>query len=117
MSKGTVLIVDDHLLIRDTLETLLKSEGFTVSSCASGRAGLDLARKNNIGIFLVDYKLPDMKGDEVTLVLRTLCPEAIIIGFSIETREREFLKAGADKFINKDQLDNKLVQYLNERIQ
>ena len=116
MSKGTVLIVDDHLLIRDTLEALLKAEGFSVSSCANAKAGLDLAKKNTIGFFLVDYKLPDSKGDEVASALRTLCPKAVIIGFSIETREREFLKAGADKFINKDQLDSKLVQYLNERI-
>jgi DNA-binding NarL/FixJ family response regulator len=116
MSKGTVLIIDDHLLIRDTLETLLKTEGFTVISCASGKAGLDLARRNNVGIFLIDYKLPDMIGDEVTAVLRTMCPEAFIIGFSIDSREREFLKAGADKFINKDQLDNKLIPYINERI-
>ena len=116
MSKGTVLIIDDHLLIRDTLETLLKTEGFTAISCASGKAGIDLAKRNNIGIFLIDYKLPDMIGDEVTAVLRTLCPDAFIVGFSIDSREREFLKAGADKFINKDQLDNKLIQYTNERI-
>ncbi len=116
MSKGTVLIIDDHLLIRDTLEALLKAEGFMVITCASGKAGLDLAKRNNIGIFLIDYKLPDMNGDDVTAALRTLSPEAFIIGFSIDSREREFLKAGANKFINKDQLDNKLIQYINERI-
>ncbi len=116
MSRGAVLILDDHLLIRDTLEALLMKEGFTVFSCADGRAGLDLATKNNIGIFLVDYMMPDIKGDEVAARLRTLYPDAIIIGFSIESREREFVKAGADKYIDKGQLDDKLVQYLNERI-
>lgn len=114
MSKGTVLVIDDHLLIRDTLETLLKKEGFAVSSCASGKAGLDLAKRNNIGIFLVDYRMPGMNGDEVTVGLRTLCPKAIIIGFSIESKKEEFLKAGADKYIDKDQLDNKLVQCIKE---
>jgi CheY-like chemotaxis protein len=116
MSRGTVLILDDHLLMRDSLDALLTAEGFTVSSCASGRAGLDLAKMNDFRIFLVDYRMPDMNGEEVTRVLRTLCPEAIIIGFSIESREREFLNAGADKYIDKAELDDKLVQYLNERI-
>lgn len=116
MSRGTVLILDDHLLMRDTLEALLTKEGFTVSSCASGRAGLELAKRSNIGIFLIDYRMPDMNGDEVTVALRALCPEAIIIGFSIEPRERQFLKAGADKYIDKGQLDEELVRYLDERI-
>jgi CheY-like chemotaxis protein len=116
MSKGNVLIFDDHLLMRDTLKTLLQNEGFAVSCCASGREGLELAKKSAIGIFLVDYRMPDMNGDEVTVVLRTLFPGAVIIGFSIECREREFLKAGADKYIDKGQLDEKLVQYLNDRI-
>lgn len=116
MSKGSVLIVDDHQLIRDTLETILAKEGFTVRSCSCGKAGLELAKRNNFGIFLVDYRLPDMNGDKVTRVLRTWYPEAIIIGFSIESRERQFLEAGADKYIDKSQLDEKLVLYLNERI-
>lgn len=116
MSRGTVLIMDDHLLMRDTLEKLLVNEGFTASSCASGRAGLDLAKKNNIGIFLVDYRMPDMNGDEVVVALRALCPAAIIIGFSIEPREREFLKAGADKYIDKGHLDDHLIKYINERL-
>jgi len=115
MSKKRALIFDDHLLMRDTLKTLLTNEGFTVSICANGREGLEIAKKSAFGIFLLDYRMPDMNGDEVAVVLRTLYPEAIIVGFSIECREREFLKAGADKYIDKGQLDERLIQYLNER--
>jgi CheY-like chemotaxis protein len=116
MSKRSVLILDDHQLIRNSLETLLAKEGLTVRSCSCGKAGLELAKRHDYGIFLVDYRMPDMNGDEVTRELRALYPESVIIGFSIELRERQFLEAGADKYIDKSQLDEKLVPYLNERI-
>jgi DNA-binding NarL/FixJ family response regulator len=53
-----------------------------------------------------------MNGVETTAALRRLHPENLIIGFSIENREREFLDAGADMFIRKDELSSRLVEEL-----
>jgi hypothetical protein len=53
-----------------------------------------------------------MSGVETTAVLRRLYPEKLIIGFSIENREHEFLEAGADVFIRKDELSGRLVEEL-----
>ena len=40
MSKGSILVIDDELEIREGLELLLASEGYGVSSAGTGESGL-----------------------------------------------------------------------------
>jgi CheY-like chemotaxis protein len=109
-----VLIIDDNQTVRDSLMKVLESEGFIVNSCASGSSALDLAKEKRFGAYLVDYHMPGMKGDAVTAELRKLHPDAFIVGFSLENKEQAFLAAGANKFINKDRLDEGLIQLIKE---
>lgn len=111
-NKGEVLVIDDNDPTRDILKVLLESEGYAVDSCASGRAALDLTKERPFGIYVVDYRMPEMNGDAVTVELRKLSPGAFIVGFSIENKEREFLSAGANTFITKDRLNKELVQLI-----
>jgi CheY-like chemotaxis protein len=107
-----VLIIDDNQLIRDGLKLLLESEGYSVTCCADGRSAIDLAKEKRFGTFLVDYCMPGMNGDEVTLLLRQSYPEAFIIGFSAEHKDRDFLTAGANTFMLKDDIDKHLLPLL-----
>lgn len=115
MTVGDVLVVDDNELTRVTLTQLLKEEGFTVDSCASGRSALDLTIRKPFQIFVIDYSMPEMKGDAVTAEVRKLHPSSFIIGFSFEPKESAFLEAGADKFLLKEYLLNDLVGLIKER--
>ncbi len=104
VTKYEVLVIDDNEMTRDVLILLLEDEGFSVNGCADGISALDLAKQKPFKVFLVDYRMPRTNGDEVASLLRKLSPESFIIGYSVESKEQEFLSAGADKFILKDRL-------------
>ena len=53
---------------------------------------------------IVDYHLPAINGAEVTSLLRTRSPHTLIIGFSLDNKEKEFLGVGADTFYPKPQI-------------
>lgn len=104
MSNEAVLVIDDDKPTRVSLKMFLEFEGFVVCSCESGAAALDMIRKIHFDILLIGYRMPEMNGDELTRQLRPLCPDAFILGFSVESKNQAFLRAGADAFVRKDRL-------------
>src|ERR1051326_5027517 len=61
-SIGSVLIIDDEAEIRESLETLLGLEGYTVESAANGEEGLARIGERNFDLILLDLALPDRDG-------------------------------------------------------
>ncbi|MCK4668314.1 sigma-54-dependent Fis family transcriptional regulator, partial [Candidatus Dependentiae bacterium] len=61
----SILIIDDEINIRNSLEDILNDEGYKVFSTSNGMDGLDILEKNIIDIVLLDVKLPKMNGLEV----------------------------------------------------
>ncbi len=115
MTGQDVLVVDDNAVTRDLLAMILGGEGFLVESCSNGISAIELAKERSFQIYVIDYSMPGIKGDEVTSEVRKLHPDSFIIGYSIEQKETRFLEAGADKFIIKDHLTNELVQSIKFR--
>lgn len=115
MNQDSVLIVDDNQMTRVALKAFVEDSGLPADTCEDGKSALDIARKSRYAIFLIDYRMPGMKGDEVTVQLRALRPDAFIIGFSIETQERTFLDAGANAFLDKAHLLNNLIKVIRNR--
>lgn len=99
--KRTVLFIEDATLLRKTLCDLLQADGFRVSGCGDGALALDAAEKNDFHFIITDYRMPSMNGVDVTRRLRGRFPEAVIIGVSWEDRQKDFLAAGADVFLQK----------------
>ncbi len=97
------------------LQHLLESEGFDVRSCEDGIRGLELAKRKCFEIVVTDYKMPKMTGDVVTFLLRQSCPDAFIIGVSAEFQERAFLEAGANVFVYKELLPQRLGSLIANR--
>jgi CheY-like chemotaxis protein len=114
MRKEEVLVIDDNQMTRDTIMLLLEDQGFSVQGCANGKSAIDLSKRKNFAIYLIDYRMPGMKGDAVAAMIRKLSPEAYIIGFSLESKEQAFLEAGANKFIIKDHFDKKLIPLIKK---
>ena len=57
-----VLVVDDQEVIRDTLQTALDDEGFTVETAANGREALDILERWKPCVILLDLMMPVMDG-------------------------------------------------------
>ena len=115
MSGEMVLIIDDDETTRNTLSMLLEFDGYSVRACESGACALELINKKSFEVFLIDYRISPMSGDQVTRMLRYFCPDAYIIGFSVEPREKSFLKAGADAFLDKCDLAQNLMPLIKNR--
>jgi DNA-binding response OmpR family regulator len=99
-----LLLIDDDKLFSNTIQTILQADGFDVSCCDSGSQALSLLKNKCFQAAIVDYHLPGMNGVEITSLLRTRSPHTLIIGFSLDNKEKEFLGAGADTFYPKPQI-------------
>ncbi|HEB50099.1 MAG TPA: response regulator [Desulfobulbus sp.] len=103
---GTILLVDDEVMILDVGATILKLAGYRVLQAESGGEAIDLYRKqgDSIDLVILDLIMPDLHGGAVFDRIREMNPRARILlssGYSIEGHAAAILERGADGFIQK----------------
>jgi two-component system, NtrC family, nitrogen regulation response regulator NtrX len=100
----TVLIVDDELAIRETMEQILKYDGYSVLKAAGGADALALVDKSEPDIILLDIKMPGMDGFEVLEQLKSRqisSPIIVISGHGTIETAVEAVKSGAYDYLEK----------------
>jgi len=111
-SAGRILIIDDEAEIRESLETLLQLEGYTVAVAENGREGLAQIGVRAFDVVLLDLALPDKNGMEVLFEIRLLHPEQAVIMITaygtVENAVRA-MQSGATNFIQKPWDNEKLL--------
>jgi len=70
IQKGSLLVVDDDLLARQTMEALLTREGYEVRLAPNGETGLMVAGEDPPELILLDIRLPDTDGFRVCELLK-----------------------------------------------
>ncbi len=103
-SKAHILVVDDESSIRELLEMLLSSEGYSVSVAASGEEALQKAKEAPFDLVLQDLKMPGMGGIELLRNLRQETPDLpviIVTAFSTWDDAVEAMRLGAYNYIRK----------------
>ena len=75
----TILIADDDIAIRRTLELHLTEEGYTVLTAADGRSAVEIASGKEVGLMLLDLRLVGMDGFEVLSVVKERRPELPVV--------------------------------------
>ena len=68
--KPKVLIVEDEQSLQETLAYNLTKEGYTVETVGDGNKALEVARKMQPDLIVMDIMLPGLDGFEVTRILR-----------------------------------------------
>lgn len=66
-SPGHILIVDDNLMNREILATLMRKRGSTFATAANGLGALELAHRQSFDVVLLDVMMPEMDGFETLL--------------------------------------------------
>ena len=101
-----ILIVDDEPDVLEFLGYNLTKEGYEVFKAENGKVGIEVAKKENPDVILLDIMMPEMDGIETCRSLRELPQfEHTIIAF-LTARTEDYsqiagLETGADDYINK----------------
>ena len=120
MPKGTILVVDDELEIREGLEALLTSEGFDVTPAETGEMGLQRLEDRPFDLMLLDVSLPDRNGLELLREIRRRDPNISIIlitAFGSIDMARAAFKGGAQDFITKPWSNDELIAQVSVAIE
>lgn len=98
-----VLIVDDDIEITNLLYLILDPNEFEVTSCHTGREAIELAKKINPDVMVVDMYLPEMDGMAITRTVRSFSNLPILILSVIDKPAviEQALREGADDFMTK----------------
>lgn len=106
-AKITVLIVDDHAVVRQGIRTFLETNPDlqVVGSAERGEEALHMAKEYLPDVALVDLVIPGMDGVEITRGIRSVSPQTQVIIFtSFHEDEQIFpaIRAGALSYLLKD---------------
>lgn len=103
-TKGKILIVDDELVVRDSLGKWFTSEGYTARPVGGARDALEAIQQAEYEIALIDIKMPGMDGMELQARLHDADPDLTVIimtGYSSVETAVQALKQGAYDYITK----------------
>src|SRR6202047_3749426 len=120
MPKGSILVVDDEIEIREGLEALLTSEGFEVTPADTGEAGLQRLEDRPFDWMLLDVSLPDRNGLELLREIRRRDPQLSIIlitAFGSIDMARAAFKGGAQDYITKPWSNDELIAQVSLAIE
>lgn len=78
-TEAAILIVDDELLIRETLVEYLSQKGFCITACSSGEEALEQAQERRFDVVLCDVHLPGLDGLELLDRLQRISPETFVL--------------------------------------
>jgi len=123
-NRGHILIVDDELVVRDSLQQWFTSEGYDVRAAGSGQQALTILAESikEFDLALLDIKMPGMDGMELQNRLLAADPDILIVfmtGYATVETAVQALKRGAYDYITKpvdpDELSHLVAKALEHR--
>ncbi len=102
----TVLIADDHGVVRAGLRAMLEREGLqVVAEAATGREAIEKVRTHRPRVVLLDIRMPDLDGLQALSAMKTAWPETAVIVLTSHASPAYLSRAinlGAAGFLSKD---------------
>ena len=100
-----ILIIDDSTTIRLHLKLLLEPRDFSILEAADGNDGLNIFKKNEVDLVILDMQLPDIHGLKVLKKIKSSnkfkVPVIVLSGVNDSEIVRDTYKLGAAEFIHK----------------
>jgi len=103
MDKTKILIIDDEMIMRESLAGWLKRDGHDVVSAASGEDAMQILKNSRFDILLVDIKMEGMSGLDVLRLVKESDPDVAVVMItaygSISTAVEAMKKGAYDYFL------------------
>ncbi len=77
-----ILVVEDDMIMRETLSDILRFEGYDVSAADGGNKALELISNNSFDLVITDVLMPDRDGFDVITEAKQKCPGIRVIAIS-----------------------------------
>lgn len=104
--KGTIALVDDHVLLRNGLASLLQGCGYKVMEADNGKHFIETLKENALPqLVLMDINMPLMDGYKTTAWLKNNHPSVKVLALSMFDNEEAIIKmirSGAKGYLLKD---------------
>jgi DNA-binding NarL/FixJ family response regulator len=109
----TVLLADDHALVRRGFRRMLDDEPDieVIAEAGDGRDAVDLALRLKPDVVVMDYSMPGLDGVQATQALQTHAPQCAVLMLSMHSDEhyvRNAAEAGARGYLLKNAIDIEL---------
>jgi two-component system cell cycle response regulator DivK len=106
MANETILVVEDSRLNRKLVETLLRSQGYSLLIAVDGQEAIEIATSENPDLILMDMQLPKVSGYEATQTLKsqpdtTHITIVAVTAHAMEDERKRASEAGCDGYITK----------------
>ncbi len=117
----TILLADDHALVRQGLRALLgeEPEFKVIGEAGSGLEAIRLCRDLKPDVLVLDIMLEDVSGIEVARQVKESCPHTAVVVLSMYGDRKhvlEALQAGAKAYVVKKSVSSELVQAVREAL-
>ena len=102
-----IAIVDDHALVRAGLRQFFADEAdfSVVAEAGNGREAMEIVRKGEVDVILMDIAMPDQSGVDALAAIRARAPDLpvlILSGYPETHYATTLLRQGASGYLNKD---------------
>jgi two-component system response regulator NreC len=115
MTKSTVLLADDHAVVRKGLRYLLDQSGIAevIAEASDGREAVQLAQTLRPNLIIIDIQMPLLNGIDAAAQIMKDRPETTVIILSMYSDESYILRAlnaGARAYILKDSVETDILR-------
>lgn len=119
MNRISIMIVDDHTLIRETWSFLLgRNERFDViAEVGDGQRAIEIARDKRPNIVLLDINMSPLNGFDIIKMIRKLSPGSKVIAVSMHSQPayaKKMLRLGARGYVTKNSPRQEMLDAITE---
>ena len=114
MKTISILVADDHDIVREGLKTLLQSQPKwkVCDEASTGREAVEKSRQHKPDVVVLDFSMPELNGLEATRQIRKLLPRTEVLILTMHDSEqlaKEVLQAGARGYLLKTHAKKQLI--------
>ena len=118
--KGKILIVDDELVVRDSLNHMFQDEGYETEAASSGKEALEGLNAGDFDLALLDIRMPGMDGIALHAKLHEIDPDLMVIimtGYASVDTAVQALKRGAYDYVVKPVDPDELLHLISKALE